>query len=52
MGGTNDNQIRYQNVVIKNYRQDKQINIPEYIKNKLTIKEDAGHGFILPVNDC
>ena len=52
MEGTNVNQIRYQNVVIKNYRQDKQMNIPEQIKNKLNIKEDAGHGFILPANDC
>ena len=39
-------------MAIKNYRQDKQMNIPELKKNKLTIKENAGQGFISTANDC
>ena len=39
-------------MAIKNYRQDKKMNIPEKIKNKLTIKENAGQGFISTAIDC
>ena len=39
-------------MAIKNYRQDKNMNIPEQKKNKLTIEENAGQGFISTANDC
>ena len=41
-----NNENRYQNVIIKNKSQEKKVNISDHKKGILTIKENAGQGFI------